>query len=389
MPRMAGWTTGRWNPDTSTRDGAQRITPIAYQAYVPDPIRKLDLLFPASLVQELSRAEAAIAELEHSAAATGFPTLRQLAMLEGLGSGRLSGLVTSPRRLAEVLGGHNRRDLIAQQVASIATATELVFADSAARRIGTELLETMHAAVLGSESSRISVRSRQIWAGTSRTPRAAEYVPPPPARLADLVDDLCEFLNRTDVPPVAQAAIGHAQFLTICPFFDGNGRTGRWLVHAVLRRHGLIGAVIPPVSAIRASSRRVYYEELARYRESQFTGCCATFAADITKAAIHAARLGEQCQRASLRWRAKLGHVRSGSAAERLLRVIFDQPVLDAKQAQSGLSVSDEAARLGLLTLERAGIIRRVGASPYDRLWMTEDALDLLERWEYGLESGD
>lgn len=384
---MGEWITGRWNPDASTRAGAQRIIPIAYQAFVPDPIRKLDLLFPASLVQELSRAEAAIAELEHSAAATRFPTLRQLAMLDGLGSGRLSGLVTSPRRLAEFLGGHNRRDLIAQQVASIATATESIFADSGAWPMSPEVLESIHASVLGSESSRISVRSRQVWAGTSRTPRAAEYVPAPPARLADLVDDLCEFLNRTDVPPVAQASIGHAQFLTICPFFDGNGRTGRWLGHAVLRRHGLISTVVSPMSAVLALGRRNYLENLASYRAGQITESCATFATAIRKAAVHATRLGEQCERMLPQWRKQLGRVRSGSAAKRLLPIVVAQPVLDAKQAEQAIGVSDEAARLGLITLEKAGVIRRRGSSPHGRTWIAEDAVDLLERWEYQLEA--
>ena len=384
---MGSWVTGRWSPNTTVRERSQRIAPISYQAYVPDHIRELNLMFPASLVQEMSRAEGALSELEHTVASTGFPTLRQTAMLEALGSGRLSGLVTFPRRLAEVLTGHNQRDLIAQRVASIVTATESSLASAQASRISSESLERMSALVLGSETARVSVRSRQIWAGTSRTPRAAEFVPPPPSRLDDLMDDLCAFLARDDVPPLVQAAIAHAQYETICPFPDANGRAGRCLVQTVLRRHGLTADAVPPISAVLAINRQTYFERVAAYREGQVIEFCAAFTSAMHKATSQAIGLATQCESLLSKWRKEIGRVRSGSAAMRLLAILFDQPVLDAKQVERALHVSDEAARLGLITLEKAGGLRRIGASSRGRLWVAEDALDLLDRWEYELET--
>src|SRR5579862_2830807 len=128
MPRMGRWISARWSPDAGAGHSLPRMTPISYQAYVPDPIGRLELLFPSSLVQAMSQAEAALARLEHRVATIGYPTLRQLTMVDALGSGRLSGLTTSSRRLAEVLGGHNRRDAMAQQVAQIARASEVAMA---------------------------------------------------------------------------------------------------------------------------------------------------------------------------------------------------------------------------------------------------------------------
>ena len=383
---MGSWVTGRWRPDSSSRDAPRQFAPVVYQAYVADRIAELDMIFPASLVQTLTDAERAIAELQHITRDSAFPTLRQLAMLEAMGSGRLSGLVTSARRLAEVSGGHSRHDPAAQRVAAIAAASAAIVAEDDHEELSLQSLERVHACVLGSDVSRVLVRSRQMWVGTSRTPRSAEFVPPPPGHLEELVGDLCAFVNREDLPPLAQAAIAHAQFLTICPFWDGNGRTGRWLIHAILHRRGLLRTSLPPVSSILAVSRRSYLDSLAIFRNGHITEYCAEFAHAVKKAASEAVRLTEQCEEVLNHWRKKLGRVRSGSAAERLLRVLLERPVVDPKLAEDALAVSDEAARLGLISLEKAGIVRRLGGSAHGRIAVADDALDLIERWEYELE---
>jgi len=99
-----------------------------------------------------------------------------------------------------------------------------------------------------------AIRQEQNWiGGSSYNPCSAAFVPPPPEYVPDLLDDLCQFCNSDDIPAVAQAAIAHAQFDTIHPFVDGNGRTGRALIHLVLRRRGLATRVLPPVSLVLAT----------------------------------------------------------------------------------------------------------------------------------------
>lgn len=84
------------------------------------------------------------------------------------------------------------------------------------------------------------VRDAQNWIGGSQhTPRNALYVPPPPELVHDLLDDLIAFSNRDDLEPITQAALAHAQFESIHPFTDGNGRIGRALIGAILRRRGV------------------------------------------------------------------------------------------------------------------------------------------------------
>ena len=113
------------------------------------------------------------------------------------------------------------------------------------------------------------IRSEQNWiGGSSYNPCSAAFVPPPPELVHDLLEDLCAFCNGDAVPAVAQAAIAHAQFETIHPFADGNGRTGRALIHLVLRRRGLATRVLPPVSLVLATWSDDYVAGLqaTRYR---------------------------------------------------------------------------------------------------------------------------
>ncbi|GAA4392176.1 hypothetical protein GCM10023147_21770 [Tsukamurella soli] len=94
-------------------------------------------------------------------------------------------------------------------------------------------------------------RDVQSWIGGSDySPRDALYVPPPPDLVAELIDDLLAFVARDDLPIVAQAAIAHAQFESIHPFVDGNGRIGRALLSAVLRGRGLTRRITVPLASV-------------------------------------------------------------------------------------------------------------------------------------------
>lgn len=93
--------------------------------------------------------------------------------------------------------------------------------------------------------------------------------------------DLMLFLQRDDIPVLLQCALAHAQFETIHPFADGNGRTGRALIHAILRNKGLASHIVPPVSAGLLHETDQYFAALTAFREgdaaplvSVFTQAC-------------------------------------------------------------------------------------------------------------------
>lgn len=113
------------------------------------------------------------------------------------------------------------------------------------------------------------VRTSQSWiGGNDYNPCGADYVPPPPEDVADLLDDLCEAINDDRLQPDVQAALVHAQFETIHPFADANGRTGRALIHVVLRRRGVALSYVPPISAVLGAHRDRYIAGLIGFRDA-------------------------------------------------------------------------------------------------------------------------
>jgi len=110
-------------------------------------------------------------------------------------------------------------------------------------------------------------RDVQNWIGGGACPRTARYVPPPPEQVPALMADLFAFLRRDDLHPVAQAAIAHAQFESIHPFTDGNGRIGRALVAAVLRARGAARSAVVPLAVVLDAERDRYFAHLDRYRQ--------------------------------------------------------------------------------------------------------------------------
>jgi Fic family protein len=95
------------------------------------------------------------------------------------------------------------------------------------------------------------------------------FNPPHHDHVPVLIDDLVAFARRTDIPLLTQAAVAHAQFETIHPFPDGNGRTGRALIHSMLRGHGLTHNVTVPVSAGLLTDTSAYFDALTAYREGE------------------------------------------------------------------------------------------------------------------------
>src|SRR5258708_39350088 len=192
-------------------------------------------------------------------------------------STRIEGLEVGPRRLlraeaaidlgeqptdvtaAEVLGNIEAMASAVQQIMSGDPITVDTLLDFHKRLLSGTRLETYAG----------RIRSEQNWIGGSDyNPCSATFVPPPPECVLDLLEDLCSFCNDDALPAVAQAAMAHSQFETIHPFVDGNGRTGRALIHFILRRRGLALRVLPPVSLVLATWSQDYIAGLAatRYR---------------------------------------------------------------------------------------------------------------------------
>jgi len=232
------------------------------------------------------------------------------------------------------------------------------------------------------------LRTSQIWIG-GRTdgPGGAEFVPPPEDLVPSLIDDLLAFCNRDDLPAVAQAAVAHAQFETIHPFADGNGRVGRCLVHTVLRRRGLAPRFVPPVSLVLAGDADAYVAGLTAYRRGDVDAWIAAFAAATSTAVARSREFGERVHATVARWRVEV-RARRGSLAERTAAALPDRPILDARTLAAHLDCTPAAASQVLARFVAAGILTATTLGRRNRAWAARGVFELLNEFERGLLEG-
>ena len=222
-------------------------------------------------------------------------------------------------------------------------------------------LEDIHRTLLRfTEDAEIAgmIRTGQNWiGGNDFNPVGAAYVPPPPELVRPLLEDLCTFINRDDLASVAVAAITHAHFETIHPFADGNGRTGRALFYAGLRRRGEITHYLPPISLILASEPKGYVDGLTAYRQGAISEWVEQFADATARACAAAEQLADAIAQRQADWLQTLGQPRRDAAVRQLVSVLPEQPVIDVAAAQRLTGKSHVAIGKALQQLEDAGII--------------------------------
>lgn len=379
----------RWTSDASGPARRDR-RPCEYEAYVPDRLLTRQFVLDGPVAAAVTEAESAIIRLNTEARSLvdTEALARILLRAEAVASSRIEGLEVGARRLlhAEVVRNLDQRssDVTANEV--LGNIDAMVFATRAVAeddRISLDLVLEIHRRLLAGsrlESHGGQLRRVQNWiGGSSYNPCSAAFVPPPEALVPELMEDLVAFCNDDSLPAVAQAAIAHAQFETIHPFVDGNGRTGRSLIHLVLRRRGLALRVLPPVSLVLATWARDYVTALQRFRYrgpatsrqandganqwvDQFSTACIRASAD-------AASFEERTQAIETAWRERLGALRARSAADLLLRALPGAPVLTVPGAATLIGRTYPAANNAIAKLVDAGILTQVTVGRRNRAY--------------------
>lgn len=380
-----GWETLEWAPTGARwneRPGGGGRARRSYEAAVPprvatlDPIRALDgdaLALAVEAEGELGRLDA---ELGDRIADFGPILLRS----ESASSSRIENLTASARSiLTAELGAKsspNSIDIVANTRAMTA-ALELADRLDAAAVLG------MHRALMSGQKIHAAgeFRTEAVWIGTSsESPIGADYVAPVSESVPDLVDDVLEFAERLDVPALVVAAIAHAQFETIHPFTDGNGRTGRAFVQAILRHHGVTRSVVVPVSAGLLADVAGYHGALGAYR----SGDPSPIVRALSRAALRACEnarslVGEiVCVRAD--WEGRLS-ARRNSNARRLLDVVVRRPVLDARSAAADLDIAPTNVYAPLRALVDAGVLEERNEYRFGTVWRSDEILAALDRF--------
>lgn len=379
-----------------------------YGAYVPDHLAAANLALPGDIMADVSDAERAIQRLNSEA-----PTLTRLEAVarfllrtEAVASSRIEGLTLNARRLVQAEAaqalGVPIRDATAEAVLGNILALRVAVDEVANRaelRVN-DLLQIHHALMIHTDRPEQGGRARteQNWiGGNDYNPCGAEFVPPPPELVPDLLEDLVAFLNTDRYPALVQAALAHAQFETIHPFADGNGRTGRALIHLVLRRRALAPSFVPPISLILATRAAAYVRGLQAYRylgeptlpeaQNGMAAYVEMFAAAAARAASDSARFGARLDALVQDWRRLVAPVRADSGVDRLLRVLPSAAVVTVATAAQLIGRTDEAARLAVERLVAAGILRPLRQTQRYRAFEAVGVLQVVTDFERALAS--
>lgn len=362
-----------------------------YRAYVPSEIADADFRLDAGIAAAAANAEAATRALGESPPNLGGldNLARQLLRAESVASSRIEGLVLSHRRLAKAdfaPGGDETAESVLANIRALERAVELA---GSVERLERAHLQDVHRILFeGTRDEPLGgrIRKEQNWiGGAAFSPRGAEFIPPPPELVEGLLDDLCEFCNRMDLPAAIQAAIAHVQFETIHPFIDGNGRVGRALILSVLRRRGVAKAELPPVSLALAGEADRYVAGMTSWRTGDEGDWYAVFNEALFRAASRAQRFAADVAELEKRWIDQAGNPRRGAGARRLIEMLPSRPIVNLKTARELIGGSKERARLAIDRLEGAGVIRQVTAGRRNRAWECVGLFDLLDRFERDL----
>lgn len=384
-----------WQYDPTLYAPARYRRACAYDAFIPDPISDLEVQLPGAVAGAVSDAEKGIADLNRAAGPELMPLARLLLRTESIASSKVEGMQVDAGTLARAEAHQETGRRVGPEAAAILgniDAMELAIERaSGLNGVRTQDFLDIHQTLL-SRDPRVrkpgQFRDSQNWiGGNDHNPCGADFVPPPPDQVDRLLDDLCRFCNEETLPPLVQAAVAHAQFETIHPFEDGNGRTGRALVQVILRRRGLAPAFVPPVSVVLARDKDMYIKGLTLFREDRVPDWIEIFATAGAQAAQLAARYTKRIAALQEHWRRQLrdrSGPRSDAAAWAIIDVLPGHPVITVPVAVAAARRTKPAVTNGIEELEAAGILIRLTESSRNRAWEAEGLLDLV----VGLEGG-
>ena len=382
-----GWPTlgsekhpwvSRINSDDLTRAQRERIRQPYSSAIVP-PIANLSLNLPGDLATEIDEATQLLTRFDAEVGPGGLPFASILLRTESASSSEIENLTSGARAIAEAELGERETGNAALIVRNVRTMeAALALAD----QIDGDSIIALQAALLGSYAPDLTGRWRdeQVWiGGDSLSPHLADFVPPHHDRVTAAIDDLVAFIDRTDIPALAQVAIAHAQFETIHPFPDGNGRTGRAIVQAMLRHARVTTNITVPVSAGLLHNVKDYYEALTAYRRGELRPIVTAFTRAVGYAVANGRQLARDIESIEAEWEERMRGLRSDAAARRVSALAIVHPVLNSDIVIRELGVAPPTAFRALDALVERGVLKAANSQRRNRIWLADSILNALD----------
>lgn len=394
---MPGTVTQRtWPHNAEIYAPAKYKRACKYDAFVPDKLIGMPLSLDATVAGLVSEAEHAIRSLNETAGPALAPLARLLLRTESIASSKVEGMQLGVRELARaearVESGKDAGGTAMDVLANIDAMVLAVDKAALVERFDVSQISAIHHRLMErSENKRIAgrVRTQQNWiGGNDHNPCGADFVPPPPEAVEGLLADLCEAINDDRLPPIVQAAMVHAQFETIHPFDDGNGRTGRALIHVVLRRREVAPRYLPPISVVLAAAKERYIDGLTNFRGNDVAKWIEHFADASARAAYLATAYLTAVEALTTKWRETLSKSvaspRGGAAAWALIDALPAHPMITAPVATAATGRAKAAIYEAIEQLQTAGVLIPLSQARRNQSWEAVGLLDLIA----GLESG-
>jgi len=358
----------------------KRLASGPYLASVPPLIATQAISLDSELHALTEEAASELARFDGEVGQSAAPFASILLRTESASSSEIENLTSGARQIALAeLGEHASEN--AQLIVGNVRAMQAALALS--ESIDGHAILEMHRALLEHSNPDIvgHWRDQQVWiGGGSLGPHTAQFVPPHQDRVPELMGDLVVFANRVDLPVLAQTAIAHAQFETIHPFPDGNGRVGRSLIQAMLRGGQLTRNVTVPVSAGLLHDTGRYFDALSAYRSGDVAPIIRSIA-DASFAAVRNGRiLVDDLETVQVEWRGRI-RARQDSAAHRLVDILLRQPVIGAAAASAQLGISTVNAQVAIDRLVDANILTQITDGRRNRIWLAKDVVRVLDEF--------
>lgn len=349
-----------------------------YAAAVTPSIAEITSIdVPTELMAEVEEASAEIARFDQEIASEFANFTAILLRSESSSSSEIEKLTAQAKSIVLAEAGSNETGRNARLIANNARAMQRAI----------ELAESMDEASIIAVQETIIGEEHPEWVGHWRSEQVriggfsvhdARFVPPHPDRVPAAMTDLLTFARREDLPVFTQTAIAHAQFETIHPFPDGNGRTGRALIHAMFAHHGLTRHVTVPVSAGLLMDPEAYFDTLSQYRRGDVSPIIRMMVNATFRATHNGRQLARDLEEVEGRWRERF-KARSDSAAWKIVSLAMRQPALTSSVVQREIGVSQQNADRAIGQLVDAGILSPASESRRNRFWVATDVTAALD----------
>lgn len=361
-----------------------------YRAFIPNALPPSDLVMTDALTTSCDQANLALGRLDSAVETLPHPELftamyvRREAVLSSQIEGTqasLDDLVAVEARLRgeKAVGDVNE---VLNYTAALRHGIERLDALPVSGRLMREIHAILMRNVRGGHATPGEFRTTQNWIGAAGAGLSdAVFVPPPPEEVAAHIGELERFLHGDSrLSMIIQIGLAHAQFETIHPFVDGNGRLGRLLITFLLCEREVLAKPVLYVSLTLKKRRQEYYERLQAVRDrGEWEAWLVFFLDCVTEAALDAAKLARRILRLREDHRDKIIDAMGARAGKalRLLERLYRDPYMDVNQATATLEVSYANANDIVSDMERLGVLREATGNQRNRIFVYEDYLAL------------